>query len=144
VLRCYYPLSTTVLNGFAVHRAAIATLDASATLITLGGLYDVFTTRLPANLLERCGANVDAQALVRALLRALGGCLVAIGVAVLILANGPLEHRQHWALGMILLLVVPSEGLNAAGMHRVGSPYYMPIGFIVLTVSGVAMAIASP
>ncbi len=43
-----------------------------------------------------------------------------------------------------LLLVLPSEGLNAVGMRRVSSPYYIPIGFILLTVVGVTMAAFSP
>jgi hypothetical protein len=123
-----------------VHRAAISTLDVSAALITLGGLYDVFTLRLPANLLVRCGGNRDAQVLVRAL----GGCLVAIGIAVAILANGPALRGQQWALVLVLLLVVPSEGLNALGMWRVKSPYYVPIGLILLTVAGTAMAAFAP
>ena len=105
-----------------MHRAAIITLDISAAFITLGGFYDVFTPRLPPNLLGRCGENQDAQVLVRALLRALGGCLVAIGIAVAILANGPVRDDQRWSLILVLLLVVPSEGLNALGMWRVSAP----------------------
>lgn len=125
-----------------MHRTAIITLDVSALFITLGGFYDVFTPRLPANLLERCGENRDAQVLVRALLRALGGCLVAIGIAVAILANGPVRGGQRWSFGLVLLLVLPSEGLNALGMWRVKSPYFVPIGFGILTVAGVIMAAA--
>jgi hypothetical protein len=63
--------------------------------------------RLPANLRERRGGNQDAQVLVRALLRALGGCLVAIGIAVAVLANRPVAPGR-WSLGLILLLVLPS------------------------------------
>jgi uncharacterized membrane protein len=126
-----------------MHRAAIVTLDISAALIAAGGLYDVFTPRLPANLRQRCGHNQEAQTLVRTLLRALGGCLVAIGIAIL--ANGPVLRGERWALVLVLLLVLPSEGLNAAGMRRVNSPYYVPIGFILLTVAGVIMAaVGSP
>ena len=127
-----------------MHRAAIFTLDVSAAFIAFGGLYDVFTPRLPANLREMCGEKRDAQVLARALLRALGGCLVAIGIAVAILANGPMRDGQRWSLGLVLLLVLPSEGLNALGMWRVKSPYYVPIGFILLTAAGVMMAAASP
>jgi hypothetical protein len=128
-----------------VHRAAIITLDISAALIASGGLYDVFTPRLPANLRERCGHNEEAQTLVRALLRALGGCLVAIGIAVAVLANGPVLRGERWGLLLVLVLVVPSEGLNAAGMRRVSSPYYFPIGFILLTVAGIVLAaVGSP
>jgi hypothetical protein len=43
----------------------------------------------------------------------------------------------------VLLLVLPSEGLNALGMRRVGSPYYVPLGFIFLVMVGVAMAAAA-
>lgn len=123
-----------------MHSAALITLDISAALIASGGLYDVFTPRLPANLQKRCGQNQEAEILVRALLLALGGCLIAIGVAVAILANGPVRDGQRWSLGLVLLLVVPSEGLNGIGMRRVSSPYYVPIGFILLTVAGVMMA----
>lgn len=124
-----------------MHRAAIIVLDISAALIASGGLYDVFTPRLPANLQERCGQSQEAQILVRALLRALGGCLFAIGVGVATLANGPVLHGERWASVLVLLLVVPSEGLNAAGMRRVNSPYYVPIGFILLTLAGLIMSV---
>ncbi len=126
-----------------MHRAAIIVLDLSAALVASGGLYDVFMPRLPSNLREICGGNQQAQVLVRALLRALGGCLIAIGIAVAILANGPVRDGQRWSLWLVLLLVVPSEGLNALGMRRVDSPYYVPIGFILLTVAGVIMAAAT-
>jgi len=124
----------------SVHRAAIIILDISAALIASGGLYDVLTPRLPANLLARCGENRDAQVLARALLRALGGCLVAIGIGIAVLANGPVLRGERWALVLVLSLVLPSEGLNALGMWRVKSPYYVPIGFILLTVAGIIMA----
>jgi len=126
-----------------VHRAAIIILDISAALIACGGLYDVFMPRLPANLREKCGNNPEAQTLVRALLRALGGCLVAIGIGIAVLVNGGVQHGEHRALVVVLLLILPSEGMNALGMWRVKSPYYVPMGFILLTVAGVVMAALS-
>lgn len=36
----------------------------------------------------------------------------------------------------VCTLVLPSAGLNARGMRRVGSPYPVPVLFILLTVTG--------
>ena len=127
-----------------MHRAALVILDVSSALIVCGGLYDLLTPRLPANLIERCGHNEAAQEWVRALLRALGGCLIAIGIAAGVLAKGPVRQGQGWSLALILALVLPAEGLNALGMRRVGSPFYVPLAFMPLTVAGVGMAAAGP
>jgi hypothetical protein len=61
-------------------------LETAAGLITAGGLFDVFVSRLPKNLAALCGEDERAVRLVRELLRALGGALVAIGLAVFALA----------------------------------------------------------
>jgi hypothetical protein len=50
------------------------------------------------------------------------------------------EHSLH-AITLILVLVLPSEGMNAVGMRRVGSPYVMPLFFILLTVAGAALVL---
>lgn len=114
-------------------------LDGAAALILLGGLYDIFTPRLPPNLAAVCGAGAPASRLVRELLRALGGCLVAIGIAMAVLVNAapPDQHRQ--ALVLVLLLVIPAEGINSFCMCRSGSPFYFPLVFIALTLIGVLL-----
>jgi hypothetical protein len=58
------------------------------------------------------------------LLRALGGCLLAIGPTALILVHGPIRRGEHWAGLALLVLVGVSEGINASQMARFGSPYY--------------------
>ena len=115
-------------------------LELAAALITLGGLYDLLTPKLPPNLLAICGGNAQAANLVRELLRALGGALIAIGLTVGALAAGfgPQDRRQ--TLVLILVLVIPSEGVNSFCMYRVGSPYYVPLGFLGLTLVGVMLA----
>ena len=115
-------------------------LTGAATCIALGGLYDVFTPQLPPNLASRCSGNEDGRIAIRELLRALGGCLVGIGAAVGILATTLVRQNDAHTVALILTLVLPSEGMNAIGMHRVGSPYVVPLFFILLTVSGAALA----
>jgi hypothetical protein len=116
-------------------------LTAAATCIALGGLYDVFTPQLPSNLANRCIGNEDGRIAIRELLRALGACLVGIGAAVGVLANTLARQNDSRTVALILTLVLPSEGMNAIGMYRVGSPYVVPLLFIRLTVSGVALAL---
>jgi uncharacterized protein YjeT (DUF2065 family) len=119
-------------------------LFTAAALIALGGLYDVFVPQLPANLAALCGSDAQACRLARELLRALGGALMAIGLAVafLVVCDTSQPHRLN--LILVLLLVVPSEGINSFCMYRVGSPYYIPLAFVLLTVVGVLLAWAGP
>jgi hypothetical protein len=95
---------------------------------------------LPSNLAAICGNNEDARKLARELLRALGGALVAIGLTVaLLVANSGAPPRPRMLL-LVLLLVLPSEGVNAFCMRRVGSPFYFPLAFAMLTLVGVVLA----
>jgi hypothetical protein len=95
--------------------------------IVAGGLYDVCTPRLPPNLANKCFDNEGARIVVRELLRALGACLIAIGLTVGILETNLGRQHDHQAIALILTLVLPSEGMNAIGMHPVGSPYVAPL-----------------
>jgi hypothetical protein len=118
-------------------------LNSAAALITLGGLYDLLTPKLPPNLTAICGENVPARKLVRELLRALGGSLVAVGATIAALVNTSTPETTHRNLLLILLLVVPSEGINSYSMRKVGSPFFIPLAFLLLTVLGVALAWAA-
>jgi hypothetical protein len=126
-----------------VSTASRLILNLTAALITLGGLYDVLTPRLPPNHVERCQGNARALELVRALLRALGGCLIAVGIAVLILVNAPASREEMWALWAAFLLVALAEGLNAWGMYKVGSPFYFPLAFVMLAAVGVTLGLVA-
>jgi hypothetical protein len=117
-------------------------LYCAAALITLGGLYDVFVPRLPPNLVAVCGGDERACKLARELLRALGGSLVAIGAtaAFLVSRSGAQDQDRPRTLMLVLLLVLPSEGINSLAMYRVGSPYLVPLAFTLLMLLGVLLA----
>jgi hypothetical protein len=115
-------------------------LNSAAALITLGGLYDLLTPKLPPNLAAVCGDNDRARKLVRELLRALGGSLIAVGATVAALVNTSSAQNIHRTLLLILLLVIPAEGINSFSMRKVGSPFYIPLAFLLLTVLGVTLA----
>jgi uncharacterized protein YjeT (DUF2065 family) len=115
-------------------------LNIAAALIVLGGLYDFLTPKLPPNLAAICGENDRARKLVRELLRALGGSLVAVGATVAALVNTSTPQTLHRNLSLILLLVIPAEGVNSYSMRKVGSPFFVPLTFLLLTLFGVALA----
>jgi hypothetical protein len=115
-------------------------LNSAAALIVLGGLYDLFTPKLPPTLAAICGDNERTRKLVRELLRALGGSLVAVGATVAALVNTSTPETIHRTLLLILLLVLPAEGINSFSMGKVGSPFFVPLAFLLLTVLGVALA----
>jgi hypothetical protein len=115
-------------------------LNSAAALIVLGGLYDLLTPNLPPKLAAICGDNNRARKLVRELLRALGGSLVAVGATVAALVNTSTPQTTHHTLLLILLLVIPAEGINSYSMRKVGSPFFIPLAFLLLTVLGVALA----
>jgi hypothetical protein len=115
-------------------------LNSAAALIVLGGLYDLLTPNLPPNLAATCGDNNRAKRLVRELLRALGGSLVAVGATIAALVNTSTPQTLHRTLLLVLLLVIPAEGVNSISMRKVGSPFYIPLAFLLLTVLGVLLA----
>jgi hypothetical protein len=67
-------------------------------------------------------------------------CLVAVGLTVAMQVNGSSFQDQRLTLGLVLLLVLPSEGINAFSMHRVGSPFLVPLAFVALTLVGALLA----
>jgi hypothetical protein len=119
-------------------------LNCAAALVILGGCFDMLIPSVPSNLRDYLGvseANLSPQlsSLLLGLLRALGGCLLAIGITAVLIINGPLRRGERWASWTLLLLVGVSEGINASQMWRFGSPYYAPLGFVALTILGVVI-----
>jgi hypothetical protein len=74
------------------------------------------------------------------LLRALGGSLVAVGATVAILVGGSSFQDRQRTLLLVMLLVLPSEGINCFSMRRVGTHFLIPLAFILLTLLGVFLA----
>ena len=117
-------------------------LNCAAALVMLGGCFDMLIPAVPSNLvgyLKIATADVSPQlsSLLLGLLRALGGCLLAVGITALLIINGPLKRGERWASWALLILIGLSEGINASQMWRFGSPYYWPLVFVALTVIGV-------
>ena len=115
-------------------------IETAAALITLGGLYDLLTPQLPPNLVAQCSGDAQAIRLTRELLRALGGALFSIGIAVAVLGATAHPHLPRQSALLILALVLPAEGINSLCMYRVGSPFYIPLAFALLTVAGVVLS----
>lgn len=123
-------------------KVGLMILNCAAALVLLGGCFDMLMPAVPANLLSYLGmarADLSPQvsSLLLGLLRALGGCLLAIGITSLLIINGPLKRGERWASWALLILIGISEGINASQMWRFGSPYYGPLAFVALTVVGV-------
>ena len=119
----------------------LSLLNAAGVLVILGASYDLLVPSIPANHVAYLGALDPRYAeLDLALLRSIGGCLLAVGVTALILANGPVRRGEGWARVAVAILVGVSEGNNAYRMYPFGSRWYGPLGFALLTVAGAALA----
>jgi hypothetical protein len=119
-------------------------LNCAAALVMLGGCFDMLMPAVPRNLLSylavaKADMSPHLSSLLLGLLRALGGCLLAIGITGLLIINGPLQRGERWATWALLILIGLSEGVNASQMWRFGSPYYGPLAFVALTVVGVVI-----
>jgi hypothetical protein len=75
-----------------------------------------------------------------AMLRSIGGCLLAIGATALVLTNGPIRRGESWARITAVILVLTAEVNNAYRMYPFGSPWYGPFGFVVLVAAGAVLA----
>lgn len=123
--------------GFGLLAAAVATmLGGSAYRLTMPSIPDNHVTYLglARDTLDARVANLDLG-----LLRAIGGCTLAIGVAALIIVVGPVRRGEREGAAVLLTLVVVSEGVNAYVMYRFGSPWFVPLAIIALTVAGLAL-----
>ena len=65
---------------------------------------------------------------------------VALASRVAALVNASTPETIHRNLLLILLLVIPAEGINSVSMRKVGSPFFVPLAFLLLTVLGIALA----
>jgi hypothetical protein len=125
--------------------AGLVLLNLAGVLVIAGALYDLIVPSVPANHLAYLGVatqRLDARyaELDLAMLRSIGGCLLAVGVATLILANGPVRRGERWSCLAAAVLVSMAEGNNAYRMYQFASPWYGPLGFAVLALAGAALA----
>ena len=124
----------------------LALLNVAGALVIVGALYDLLGRSVPTNHIAYVGATTTSldhryAALDLAMLRSIGGCLLAIGAATLVLTNGPIRRGETWARVTVAVLVGVSEGNNAYQMLPFDSPWYGPLGFAVLAVAGAVLAV---
>jgi len=123
---------------------ALIILNCAATAVMVGGCYDMLMPAVPSNLLDYLGVTEADMSprlglLLLGILRALGGCLLAIATTAFVIVNGPLKRGERWAPWTLLILIGVSEGINASQMWRFGSPYYWPLTFVGLTAVGIVI-----
>ena len=92
-------------------------LNFGAGLIVLGGVGDLLVLSPPELWSQPLGQPVGSlpPAVARLLicfLHALGSALIASGIAVLFLVNGPLRRGERWIGVGIALVVVLADGMN--------------------------------
>jgi hypothetical protein len=122
-------------------------LNAGAGMMVLGGLGDLFVASPPnawTSVLSQPSNQLPAGTvlLLMALLHALGGALMASGVAILFLANGPLRRGSKSAALAIILISLLSDGGNAFQIYHLGLAYFwVPLTFVGLVLLGVSFAL---
>ena len=119
-------------------------LNLAGALVIVGASYDLLVPSVPANLLAylRVAGQLDSRfaQLDLAMLRAIGGCLLAVGITTLILTNGPVRRGERWARFTVAILVAVAELNNAYRMYPFHSPWYGPFAFALLAIAGAVLA----
>jgi hypothetical protein len=124
-------------------------LNVAGVLVIAGSLYDLFVPSVPRNHLVYIGTTDGAldpryAELDLAMLRAIGGCLLAIGITALVLTNIPIRRGEAWARVTVVVLIGLAEGNNSYRMFAFGSPWYGPLGFALLAAAGSLLARPRP
>ena len=118
-------------------------------LILLGGVTDFamtfFSNSLPAPHLKYLkikneAASFELKNLDYAFLRAIGGCLIGIGIGTLTIIYNSLREKTIWPLIGILGMVTVGEGINASQIFMLSSSYFVfPLACIIITWIGTAL-----
>ena len=129
-------------------KIGLGLLYAAGSLVIAGSMYDLFVPTVPSTHLAYLGfapATMPPKfaALDLGLLRALGGCLLAIGATALVLVHVPIRRGERWGCIALVMLVGVSEGINSFQMARFGSPFYAPLTFVVIMLVGVGLVLSA-
>lgn len=115
-----------------------------AMLLIVGGFYDIFVPAVPFHeaFLGVSYEQLDPSFVIldNAQMDAIGGFLIASGLLMIFLVRIPFRRGEVWASIAILALVVIGLSGNAAGMYRVGAPFYVPLIEIVLVLLALVIA----
>ena len=72
-----------------------------------------------------------------ALIRAIGSCLIALGIGVLTIIYGPIRKGIKWTIIGLLSMVTIAEGGNGLQMYFINSPFFLfPFVCVILTWVG--------
>ena len=124
-------------------------LQISGYLILLGGIADFaitfFTNSLPEPHLKYLkikneAVSFELKNLDHAFLRAIGGCLIGIGIGTLAIIYGSLKKKIKRPLIGLLSMVTIGEGINASQMFMLGSSYFVfPLLCVTITCMGATL-----
>jgi hypothetical protein len=123
-------------------------LQISGYLILLGGIADfamTFYISLPEPHVKYLKIKNDAvsfelKQLDYAFLRAVGGCLIGIGIGTLTIIYSSLRKGIKLPLIGLLGMVTIGEGINASQMFMISSPYFVfPLICIIITWTGATL-----
>jgi|1186.fasta_scaffold863104_1 hypothetical protein len=127
-------------------RVSVLLLNSGAGMMVLGGFGDLLIRTPPDAWSSLVGQPVGTLSpgiarLLMALLHALGSALMASGIAVLFVINGPFRRGAKWAGLTIGLLAILSDGMNAFQIFRFGASYFwVPLTFAALVLAGLVIA----
>ncbi len=127
-------------------KAGYIILQIAAYFVLLGGIADFVMTfanhSLPASHLSylhirNSDVSPEFKNLDHAFIRAIGGCLIAIGIGALTIIYGPVRKGVRWPLLGLLTMVSFGEGGNTIQMLSVDSPYFIfPLTCLILIWTG--------
>ena len=125
-------------------------LNLAAALVIAGSLYDLLVPAIPQNHL-RYITGLDSTGSSRfagldlAMLRSIGGCLLAIGVASLLLINGPVRQGNRVAQIAVAVLIglcaFPGAFLAKVVVERLPVHVHTAILDAVVVFGGVMMIV---
>jgi hypothetical protein len=131
-------------------RVGFILLQVSGYLILVGGIADFtmpfYLANLPDSHLRFLGIDSKAASsklrdLDFALLRAVGGCLIAIGIGVLTINLVRSSKNVKPSLVGMVSMVTLGEGINASQMFLIHSPFMVfPLMCIIVAWTGAALS----
>lgn len=121
-------------------------LQISGYLILLGGINDFamtfYTNSLPEPHLKYLkirneAVSFELENLDYSFLRAIGGCLIGIGIGALTIIYGSLRKKIKFSLVGLISMVTIGEGINTSQMLALSSPYFIfPLLCVIITWIG--------
>jgi hypothetical protein len=109
-------------------------LNTAGVLVIAGALCDLLVPSVPTTHTACLGVpdgRLDPRhaELDLAMVRALRGCLLAVGMTALALTSGPVRRGEGWARVAVAVLVGVAEGNNAYRMYPLDAPWSGRLGF---------------